>query len=69
MSDTDCRVSVRQMEKVAFVTQLLPTVIHHGKQKDFEGRKKVLPSVKTLVMETNSNKEKPSRYLYFRWNL
>lgn len=73
MSDSagkdDCRVSVRQIEKVAFVTWLLPTVTHHGKPKDFEGRKKVLLSLKTLVMETNLNKEKPSRYLYFRWNL
>ena len=71
----DCRVSVRQKDKVAFVIQLLPTVTHpkglcwsHGKGEDFEGRRKVLPSLKTLVMETSSNKGKPSRCLYFRGN-
>lgn len=72
----DRRVSVGQKDKVASVTQLLPTVTHpkgscwsHGKGEDFEGRRKVPPSLeKTLVMETRSNKGEPSRHLYFRWN-
>lgn len=79
MSDSagkdDCRVSVRQKDKVAFVTQLLPTVTHpkgpcwsHGKREDLEGRRKVPPSLKTLFKDTSSNKGQPSRFLYFRWN-
>lgn len=79
MSDSagkdDCRVSVRQKDKVAFVTQLLPTVTHpkglrwpHEKGGDFEERRRVLPPLKTLAMETAPNKGKPSRHLYFREN-
>lgn len=79
MSDSagkdDCRVGVRQKDKVAFVTQLLSTVTHpkgscwsHGKGEDFEWRREALSSLKTLAMKTSSNKGELSRHLYFRGN-